>query len=188
MWSEGFQSNWDKVVEIGNRILATDSANMDVLANVGVGYLFLEEYEKSLKYFERLIDRMNATGKKLDFVYEWIGYAFWKNGEQESADFYMSQKLEILDREFENQKRYNVFQRAAIFAFRGMKEEALADLSEYYNVKNIHQDQLLWIKFSPLFDNIRDEPEFQQIVKDVEAKYQAGHERVRKWLEENDML
>ena len=31
-------------------------------------------------------------------------------------------------------------------------------------------------------------PEFQQIVRDVEAKYQAEHERVRKWLEENDML
>jgi molybdopterin converting factor small subunit len=40
----------------------------------------------------------------------------------------------------------------------------------------------------PVFDNIKDEPEFQQIVRDVEAKYQAEHERVRKWLEENDML
>jgi molybdopterin converting factor small subunit len=39
-----------------------------------------------------------------------------------------------------------------------------------------------------LFDNIRDETEFQQIVKDVEAKYQAEHEKVRKWLEENGML
>jgi len=39
-----------------------------------------------------------------------------------------------------------------------------------------------------LFDSIRDEPEFQQIVRDLEAKYQAKHERVRQWLEENDML
>jgi len=39
-----------------------------------------------------------------------------------------------------------------------------------------------------LFDSIRDEPEFQQIVRDLEAKYQAEHERVRQWLEENDML
>jgi hypothetical protein len=44
------------------------------------------------------------------------------------------------------------------------------------------------IKNDPLFDSIRDEPEFQQIVKEVEAKYQAEHERVMKWLEENDML
>ena len=42
------------------------------------------------------------------------------------------------------------------------------------------------IKNDPLFNSIRDEPEFQQIVRDVEAKHQAEHERVRKWLEEND--
>jgi len=34
-----------------------------------------------------------------------------------------------------------------------------------------------------LFDNLRDDPEFQQIVRDVEAKYQAEHKRVRQWLE-----
>jgi molybdopterin converting factor small subunit len=48
-----------------------------------------------------------------------------------------------------------------------------------------------WVRLrinDPHFDSIRDEPEFQQIVSDIEAKYQAEHERVRKWLEENDML
>jgi molybdopterin converting factor small subunit len=49
-----------------------------------------------------------------------------------------------------------------------------------------------WIKQyfenDPLFNNIRNEPEFQQIVREVEAKYQAEHERVKKWLEEQEML
>ncbi len=44
------------------------------------------------------------------------------------------------------------------------------------------------LKNDPLFDSIRNEPEFQKIVRDVEAKYQAEHERVRKWLEEQGML
>ena len=44
------------------------------------------------------------------------------------------------------------------------------------------------IKNDPLFNSIRNEPEFQQIVRDVEAKYQAEHERVRKWLEEQGKL
>ena len=47
---------------------------------------------------------------------------------------------------------------------------------------------VLLINTDPLFDSIRDEPEFLQIVRDVEAKYQAEHERVRQWLEANDML
>jgi molybdopterin converting factor small subunit len=44
------------------------------------------------------------------------------------------------------------------------------------------------IKDDPLFAGLRNEPEFQQIVRDVEAKYQAEHERVRKWMEEQGML
>jgi hypothetical protein len=40
------------------------------------------------------------------------------------------------------------------------------------------------IKNDPLFDKIRNELEFQQIVRYIEAKYQAVHERVKKWLEE----
>jgi hypothetical protein len=39
-----------------------------------------------------------------------------------------------------------------------------------------------------MFDGIRNEPEFQQIVVEIEAKYKAEHERVRQWLEENEML
>ena len=45
-----------------------------------------------------------------------------------------------------------------------------------------------FMKTDPLFNSIRNEPEFQQIVRYVEAKYQAEHERVRKWLEEQATL
>jgi hypothetical protein len=43
-------------------------------------------------------------------------------------------------------------------------------------------------RYNPLFNSLRNEPEFQHIVRDMEAKYQAEHERVQKWLEEQDML
>jgi hypothetical protein len=44
------------------------------------------------------------------------------------------------------------------------------------------------IKHDPLFDSIRNEERFQMIIQNMEAKYQAEHERVRKWLEEQGML
>jgi hypothetical protein len=52
----------------------------------------------------------------------------------------------------------------------------------------MNQPWLNILNYDPMFDNIRDDPEFQQIVRDMEAKYHADHERVRKWLEENDLL
>jgi hypothetical protein len=75
-----------------------------------------------------------------------------------------------------------------VYAFRGDRVKA------YENLKIFNQRKIepLWmvilIKKDPLFNSIRNEPEFQQIVRDVEAKYQAEHERVRKWLEEQGML
>ena len=76
---------------------------------------------------------------------------------------------------------------AAVYAFKGEKDKAL----EYLRLFNKEQKMVFWwitlFEFDPLLDNIRNEPEFQQILKDVEAKYQAEHERVRQWLEENDM-
>jgi molybdopterin converting factor small subunit len=38
----------------------------------------------------------------------------------------------------------------------------------------------------PIWSAEINQPEFQQIVRDVETKYQAEHERVRKWLEEQE--
>jgi hypothetical protein len=40
----------------------------------------------------------------------------------------------------------------------------------------------------PAFDSIRNEPEFKKISAEMEAKFQAEHERIRKWLEKNNML
>lgn len=47
---------------------------------------------------------------------------------------------------------------------------------------------VMMLKHEPFFDKYRNEAQFQKIVKDVESKYNAEHERVRKWLQENNML
>jgi hypothetical protein len=79
---------------------------------------------------------------------------------------------------------------AGVYAFLGEKDKAYENLRIYIQKPTENNWGLNIIKTDPLFDSIRDEPEFQQIVKDQETKYQAEHERVRKWLEErnNGML
>jgi len=94
-----------------------------------------------------------------------------------------------LNRPYARRRLYAYYDLAAVYAFRGEKDKAYENL----RIFNRNKRMPLWvvdaIKISdPLFDSIREEPEFQQIVRDIEAKYQAEHERVRQWLEENDML
>jgi DNA-binding transcriptional MocR family regulator len=47
---------------------------------------------------------------------------------------------------------------------------------------------LSYAKHDVLLDKIRSEERFQKILQNMETKYQAEHERVRKWLEEQGML
>lgn len=39
-----------------------------------------------------------------------------------------------------------------------------------------------------MFDSIREDPEFQKIVEDLEAKYLAEHNRIGQFLQDSDWL
>lgn len=39
-----------------------------------------------------------------------------------------------------------------------------------------------------MFNGIRQEPEFRQIVSDLETKYQSAYNQVGKWIEEEKHL
>ena len=77
---------------------------------------------------------------------------------------------------------------AATYAFLGDKVKAYQYLDEF-DTMNFYP--LWWIilaKHDPLFTSIRNEEQFQKILQNMELKYQAGHERVKKWLEEQGKL
>ena len=75
-----------------------------------------------------------------------------------------------------------------MYACLGEKEKAFDRLRLFNQKQHFPVWIVIQLKVDPLFNSIRNEPEFQQILRSVEAKYQAEHERVRQWLEENDMI
>ncbi len=170
-----------------------DSNNVNVLQSLGITYEHNKQFEESLKYYKKWIDRLNFLGEIDDNSMHRIGYAYWVNGYEEEAKYYFDKQVEICTVAIELGRFWAVqlycnYDLAAVFAFRGEKERA------YENLKIFNQRETmpLWlndlINYDPLFDKLRDEPEFQQILQEVEVKFQIEHERVQKWLEENDML
>ncbi len=157
----------------------------------GISDKAVEEFDKALKYFKKYIailetfpEESRETGSE-----HRIGYAFWQNGYRKEAEYYLNKQMEhchslIKFGRSHSQLLLSYYDIAAIYAFRGERDKA------YENLKIFNQRQMmpLWavtlIKTDPLFNSIRDEPEFQQIAREIEAKFQAEHERVRKWLEE----
>ena len=191
--SENHQGNFQQAINYLLKLYEQDSTNWWVIRNLGYNYMFARQHEESLKYYRIYLNHTIASEMLTINESHRVGYAFWQNGLIEEANVYLDQQLEYSLNEIKLERNpslsgYTYYDLAGAYAFRGEKEEALKNLKTLYQKITPGFMITSYLRTDPLFDNIRDEPEFQQIVLDVEAKYQAEHEKVRQWLEENDLL
>jgi TolB-like protein len=185
--------NPKKSIEFGERSYAKDSTASWTAYLLGIQHMFLGENEEYLRYMEKHQDLQNALNDPSPFTMFRVGHAYWVNGYEEQAKehFEAGQKfyddMIKLGRHFA-QDLHTYYNLASINAFLSNKEKAY----EYLGIVNQRTRMPRWmtkdIKNDPLFDNLRGEPEFEQIVDDIVSKYHAEHERVRGWLEKEGLL
>ena len=188
-----YTGNYEEAIDFLEKSYALDSSSLDKVYFLGLNHMFFGQYEESLEYMKIYDTRSKALNMRDAHNEYRIGYAYWINGLEEEAAYYFDTGLEMLNGMLEEGRHFyqdfmTYYTFATIYAFQGEKAKAYEYLRFLNQRQRMPQWQVANIKDDPMFDSIRDEPEFQQIVRDIEAKYQAEHERVRQWLEENDML
>jgi len=187
---EIFRENYDNSVEFLKRAYAIDTNDINLLNEFGFAYLFSGQYDKALTYYKKWYDRLKVSGRYDINDMHRIGYAYWQNGLKKEADYYFNEQVKYGNRLIELGRATSnlYYDMAGVFAFRGETDKAYENL-KIYNQQQTMSSFMHWlIKHDPLFNGIRDEPEFQQIARDVEAKYQAEHDRLGKWLKEQGLL
>ena len=191
-WKSMFEGNSQKSLEFLKKGYSIDSTNTLILEYLTDYYWGIGQYKEGLRFYEKYSNRLKEQGILRVNNMQQIGYIFWNIGLKDSADYYFKKQIEYsndairLGRTYTNWAYYDL---AKVYTFMGNKIKA------YENLKNFNKSPRMpkWFADNlktddPLFDSIRNEPEFQKIARDVEAKYQAEHERVKKWLEEQGML
>ncbi len=198
MWlanDEFWQANFKKSIEYGEKGYAIDSTNLSIIFYLGMGNSWLGQHKEALKYTKRgleiLKDQEEVTIAALGCIHR-IGYVYWQNGYKEEAEYYLNEQIKYCNKAIELKRSYGrnqdaFYDLAGVYAFRGEKDKAYKNLRIFNQILRMPLWAVTLINTDPLFNSIRNEPEFQQIAKDIEAKYQAEHERVRKWLEEQGM-
>jgi len=189
-WNRG---NYAKTIEFGEKVYAIDKEDIQNLNRLGESHMYLGQYEESLSYYKESIERSYALGHPPINSMHRIGYVYWQNGYKNESDSCFNKQLNYCNMMIELGRRHTqqlltYYDLAGVYAFKGEKDKAYRNLRIFNQKERTQLWMVILIKDDPLFDSIRDEPEFQQIVRDVESKYQAEHERIRQWLEENDML
>jgi hypothetical protein len=77
---------------------------------------------------------------------------------------------------------------ASTYAFLGEKEKAYKYLEEFVSSYFPKLWQISYAKHNPFMKSINNEERYKKLLQNMEVKYQAEHERVRKWLEETGQL
>jgi TolB-like protein/Tfp pilus assembly protein PilF len=184
--------NYEDAIEFLEKVYALDTNNTNIHRAFGEFYMMTGNYVKTLEHLKKWLEKTESLSEDLLFGMHRVGWAYWQNGNKEQGEYYFNEQINYCNRMKElgrvpggNERIY--YDLAGVYAFRGEKDKAFENLRKLIESQQSPSSWLLQlIKNDPLLDNIRDEPEFQQIVRDYEAKYQAEHERVRKWLEERN--
>ena len=140
-----------------------------------------------------MMERLKKSGEMDLFVPKEFAYCLWHKGRTKEAQIYIDQVIKTnlesikLGRLHAITKRAQ-FDLAEMYNLLGNKEKAYYYLDEVNKKPAFPVWWVISFKIVPYFDSIRQEPRFQNILKDVESKYQAEHERVGKWLGKKGLL
>ena len=196
-------------INYGISALRTDSLNTTTFEFLGFSYLLLNDYTNSNKYYKKYHECLrrkypqildvseyelafrsnlhNSTLYTTNFPMLHSAWSFMKLNEKSIADNYFNGLTDSDLSRIEKNKtsplifRYH-FELACIYSARGDK----ANANKYLRMLKNQKTGCLWLlnllKYSPMLDNIRNEPEFTDVLNDAEAKYQKLHKQVGELL------
>ncbi len=190
-WMEFDLQNYDEALRLLKEVSQADTTylfNLHFYIYPKVNHME-EAYANALK----VIERSKKTGVPIYFQTHRIGYIFHQMGRTDEAkEFFnkqiiMSEESIELDRSY-SQIKYAHYDLSATYAFLGDNEKAYKLLDELSTLRFFSKQLISFVKDDPLYASISSEERFQKILHVMVVKNQAEHERVRQWLEENDML
>ena len=67
-------------------------------------------------------------------------------------------------------------------------EKAIEQLKLFSEQEHYHYWTVILIPVDPLFDNLKDLPEFKSIINDLETNFWKWHEQIKSSLEEKELI
>lgn len=158
-------------------------------------YLMIRDYKNAFKYVLRCEKEFEMPGKTIR-ASGYLGFICKMNGQTKKANYHFQEAIKFRHKqikenlpEAEADKFILQFDLACTYAAMGKKDLAIEYLKMIKDLKIIQPVLLAELKYLPMFDIIRQEPEFQDVLRDIEAKFHKGLEHTGKLLKKhNDYL
>jgi tetratricopeptide (TPR) repeat protein len=161
-----------------------DSNNLRILWPLAAYLGGINEFNKSLRILRKYQNIVKEKGITMVNDLPRFAWIYKELGMADSAEYYYNKQIENCNAAIRLGRPYGLsfayFDLAVIYDLKGDREKALQNI----RIFSKREGMVSWF----LFGGYENDPEFQEIKKEIENKVKAEHERVRKWLEANKML
>ena len=105
---------------------------------------------------------------------------------EKEADYHFGESTKNIKRAIEfNRYPESYLPYLSIASIHAANDEKKAAINNLKKNKSYNTIVMLHLKRNPMFDTIRNEPEFQKILKETESKYNEMHRQVEQILAEH---
>jgi len=165
---------------------AKDTTRLDVLQEVAKIYYYERDYQNSYNYYKKFtdikksqqLDIYPSEDAKIAIVFENVGL-------KAESDRYFESYLNYANNDKSIYKNLSL---SVYYAYKGDTEKALDEMKLFAQQDNYMYWALLFLKIDPQIDPIKDNPEFQQLLQEIETKFWKDHERIKVSLEDKGLL
>jgi TolB-like protein/Tfp pilus assembly protein PilF len=178
--------NWEESIRWAKKILEKDPNNYWAHMQLAMIYSYIGKDDLFRYHTERIVE-LSFWPYEVAFN---KGILQWERGDKLKANATFAKVIELSEKLIisDVNKDGNSYLLAQIFSLIGEQKKAM----EYFNkisINLLRQDwMILEMEYNPLFQNIRSNERFQEILNTSKSNWQKEHEKVRIWLEENNLL
>lgn len=164
-----------------------DTSRHDVMKELGVISYFLAEYEDAYGYFKRMFELAEAqgldlySGEKAKF-----GVILSKLGKEAESKKYMQDYLTWAEAD---QSKYKHLSLAAYYSFTGNVSRAIDNMKLFAEQEHYPYWYILFLGMEdPLFEHVKDHPEYQKVLREIDQNFWSYHKRIKDSLKQKGLL
>ena len=170
-WMNLIQGNFEEALKWAKKGYSIDPDDDEYVNQMARTYMYLGDYEKSKVYYEQWQEILNPDEYgDLNFEVFNIGYGFtnWQLGNKEIGKEVFNSRIEHGEKVFAagiwDGGGGELYEQARIYSVLGHKDKAYEYLHQLEKTE-FPFGSLNWMNIDPMFENIRDEEEFQTILQ-----------------------
>ncbi len=163
-----------------------DTTRLDILQEIGKLLYYQEDYDSAYYYYQKFATTRDIVGLDI-YAYEdlKIGITYEKQGyPEQAARFYESYEAYCEG----DDSIYKGVSLAALHMHRNEPDLAMEQLKIFSTQRNIQYWFLLFLDTDPLFRRLASHSEYATTIQKIEKQFWEDHNRLKKSLEEKDLI